>query len=76
MVIIGSDMQAATAPAHTLETQLDSPQSFSKLVNVTPQTVRNWLRRGVIKPTISNGRIVRFERQAAIAALSGGKAHQ
>jgi len=63
-------MQNATAPAHTLDTKLDSPVSFAGIVNVTPQTVRNWLRRGIIKPTISNGKIIRFDRAEAIAALN------
>jgi len=57
--------------ATPLPTPLESPQSFALFTNVTPQTVRNWLRRGVIKPTISNGKIIRFERAAALAALQG-----
>jgi predicted site-specific integrase-resolvase len=60
-----------TAPAHTLDIKLDSPVSFAGLVNVTPQTVRNWIRRGIIPTVISAGKIVRFERAAAIEALRG-----
>jgi len=60
-----------TAPAQPLEMPLECPVSFSKLTNVTPQTVRNWLKRGIIKPVIQCGKIVRFERAAALAALQG-----
>jgi len=64
-------MSNATAPAQTLETKLDCPQSFAKFANVTGQTVRNWIRRGIIPTTIHAGKIIRFERSAALAALQG-----
>jgi len=64
-------MQRQTAPAQTLETQLDCPISFAKFANVSGQTVRNWIRRGKIPCVIRAGKIVRFERAAALAALQG-----
>ena len=71
MVLLGVVMQTHTAPAPALENQLDCPQSFAKFANVTGQTVRNWIRRGIIPTVINAGKIVRFERAAALAALQG-----
>jgi len=64
-------MQSAPAPTQSLETKLDCPQSFAKFANVTGQTVRNWIRRGKIPTVIRAGKVVRFDRAAAIAALAG-----
>jgi predicted site-specific integrase-resolvase len=55
------------------QTPLDSPATFARFVGVTPQCVRNWCKDGIIPLKIHAGRIMRFERQAAIEAL-GGKA--
>lgn len=54
---------------------LDSPATFARFVGVTPQCVRNWCRDGIIPLKIKAGRVVRFERAAAIEAL-GGKVSQ
>ena len=65
-------MQIATLPQKTdgqLQT-LDSPATFARFVGVTPQCVRNWCNDGVIPLRIRAGRVIRFEREAALAALS------
>jgi len=54
--------------------QLETPTSFANFANVTPQSVRNWIRRGIIKPVIQCGKIVRFDRAEALVALNGGLA--
>jgi len=69
-------MSTQAAPVQPLETKLDCPISFAKYANVTAQTVRNWIRRGKIPTVISAGKIVRFERSAAIAALQGERVSQ
>jgi hypothetical protein len=59
-------------PAQTLE----SPATFARYVGVTSQCVRNWCNDGTIPLRIRAGRVIRFEREAALAALSskGGAA--
>lgn len=53
-------------PAQTL----DSPATFALHTGVTPQCVRNWCNNGTIPLRIRAGRVIRFEREAALAALS------
>lgn len=55
------------------ETQqpLDSPPTFARFIGVTPQAVRNWVHDGKIPCIINTGRIIRFDRAAAIRALGG-----
>jgi hypothetical protein len=53
---------------------LDNPATFASFVGVSPQCVRNWCKAGIIPLTIKAGRIVRFERAAAIAALNSSEA--
>ena len=48
---------------------LDSPATFSKFVGVTPQCVRNWCRDEIIPLKVRVGRIIRFDRAEALAAL-------
>jgi hypothetical protein len=70
---VGTVMETATLerkqtePAH----RLDSPASFARFVGVTPQCVRNWCHEGKIPLVINAGRIMRFERAAAVRALGG-----
>jgi hypothetical protein len=50
---------------------LDNPASFAKFLRVTPQCVRNWTRETGFPLIVKSGRIVRFERSAALAFLNG-----
>lgn len=54
-----------------LNEPLETPQTFANLVRVTPQCVRNWIRDGVIPTVICCGKIMRFRRADALAALAG-----
>ena len=58
---------------HTTEIEttdrLDTPASFARFANVTSQCVRNWCRDGLIPLTLCCGRIIRFRREDALAAL-------
>ena len=49
---------------------LDNPASFAIFTGVSAQCVRNWCKAGRIPLTLKAGRIVRFERAAALAALN------
>jgi len=75
MVKVVAVMQTALPTQNKVEPAqpLDSPPTFARFVGVTPQCVRNWCRDGIIPLKIKAGRVVRFERSAAIEAL-GGKA--
>ena len=50
---------------------LDSPATFAKFAGISGQTVRNWCHEGKIPLVINAGRVMRFERAAAIKALGG-----
>jgi phage terminase Nu1 subunit (DNA packaging protein) len=50
--------------------RLDSPATFARFAGVTPQCVRNWCHQGIIPTVIHAGRIIRFDRAAAIKALA------
>jgi hypothetical protein len=63
--------QTTVKPAQTL----DSPATFARFVGVTPQCVRNWCNDGIIPLRIRAGRVIRFERESALAALSTKGAH-
>jgi excisionase family DNA binding protein len=41
---------------------------FARIYRASPQTIRNWIRRGVI-PALQIGHLVRIPRAAAIASL-------
>jgi hypothetical protein len=55
---------------------LDSPASFARFADVTAQCVRNWTREPGFPLVIHAGRIIRFERQAALDYLKGKGAAQ
>ena len=64
-------MRKETAPAQTLETeQLDTPATLARVVKTTPQTVNSWHRRGILPAKICIGRVIRFDRREALAALA------
>jgi hypothetical protein len=50
---------------------LDNPASLAKFLRVTPQCVRNWTREPGFPLVVKSGRIVRFERAAALQFLNG-----
>jgi predicted site-specific integrase-resolvase len=49
---------------------LDSPATFARFIGVSAQCVRNWCHEGIIPLKIHAGRIIRFEREAAIHSLN------
>jgi excisionase family DNA binding protein len=51
------------------ESALDTPASLAELLNTTPQTILNWFHAGHIPAKIAVGRLIRFDRQEALAAL-------
>lgn len=56
--------------------ELDNPRELAKALKVTPPTVLDWHRRGIIPAEIAIGRVYRFNRakvRAALAAHSNGK---
>lgn len=52
------------------ELALDTPATLAKLLNTTPQTILNWFHAGYIPARIAVGRLIRFDRQDALAALA------
>lgn len=64
-------METATAPAQTLETEeLDTPRTLARVVKTTPQTINTWHRKGILPAKICIGRVIRFDRREALAALA------
>ncbi len=55
-----------TAPAQTL----DTPKDIARLLNCASATVLNYHRAGIIPSVINVGRIIRFDRNAVLAALA------
>lgn len=53
-----------------LETSLDTPRDLARVLKTTPQTVNTWHRRGIITAKICIGRVIRFDRAEALAALA------
>jgi hypothetical protein len=68
-------MQNASYKTKTVEPAqvLDSPATFARFADVSAQSVRNWCHEGIIPLKIHVGRIIRFEREAAILALNSNK---
>lgn len=50
--------------------KLDSPKSLAAFINTTPQTVRNLFHAGIIPARIAVGKVIRFDREEAMAALA------
>ena len=50
---------------------LDNPSTLAKFLRVTPQCVRNWTKEAGFPLVLKSGRIVRFERAAALEFLNG-----
>lgn len=64
-------MELTTASAQSPENdELDTPASLARVVKTTPQTVNTWHRQGILPAKICIGRIVRFDRREALAALA------
>lgn len=56
-----------------------TPRQLAEELRTTPQTILNWHRAGTIPAKIHVGRIIRFDRDEALAALErisrkGGRA--
>ena len=65
-------MQTASLNKHTsqpAQPTLDSPATFARFILVSTQCVRNWCHDGTIPLKVNAGRIMRFEREAALKAL-------
>ena len=60
-------MDTTNAPADLLE--LLTPTQLAREIRTTPQTINAWHRSGLLPARIAVGRIVRFDRREAIAAL-------
>lgn len=61
-------MTTHAAPAQPLE--LLTPPQLAREFRTTPQTIGVWYRKGIIPAAIACGRILRFDRQAVLAALA------
>jgi hypothetical protein len=66
-------MQTLTPPRKHVDPEqpLDNPASFAKFTGVSTQQARNWTRLPGFPITLKAGRIVRFERAAALEFLNG-----
>ena len=73
MLILGAVMQTASLKQKQAATAepLDNPATFAKFAKVSAQQVRNWTRLPGFPLTLKAGRIVRFERAAALEFLNG-----
>jgi hypothetical protein len=49
---------------------LDTPASLAAALQTTPQTVNTWHRAGILPAKLKIGRVVRFDREEALAALA------
>ena len=63
-------MQTQPPPPELAETSLDTPRDLARVLKTTPQTVNTWHRRGIIPAKICIGRVIRFDRAEALAALA------
>jgi len=60
-----------TAPQAPQTDIIDTPQTFGKTYKFSPQCVRNYCHSGRIPTVICSGKIIRFYRHEALAALAG-----
>ena len=67
-------VKTITSPQVEPAQPLENPASFAKFLRVTPQCVRNWTREPGFPLVVKSGRIVRFERAAALEFLNGREA--
>jgi hypothetical protein len=64
-------MENDTAPAALLENiELDTPATLARVLRTTPQTINTWHRTGILPAKVCIGRVVRFDRREAMAALA------
>lgn len=63
-------MKTDATPAAAELLQLLTPRQLAREIATTPQTIGNWHRAGLIPAKIAVGRIIRFEREAVLAALA------
>ena len=64
-------METTSPPAPPLEIEeLDTPATLAKACRTTPQTINAWHRAGILPARISIGRVIRFDRREALAALA------
>ena len=49
--------------------QLDTPATLAEAINTTSVTVLNLFHKGIIPAKIACGRLIRFDRAEALAAL-------
>lgn len=54
----------------TATDNLDTPRDLARVIKATPQTVLNLFHGGIIPARIAVGRIIRFDREEALAALA------
>ena len=61
-----------TEPAQPLETAeaLETPRTLAAILRTTPQSVNAWHRKGILPARIAIGRVIRFDRNEALAALA------
>ena len=50
--------------------ELDTPKELAKALKVTPPTVMDWWKKGIIPAEVAIGRIYRFDREKCKAALA------
>lgn len=64
------EAKQAGSSAHQEVDDLDTPSDLAKAAKVTPPTVMDWFKRGIIPAEIAIGRVYRFNRAKCLAALA------
>lgn len=57
-------------PNDTDNGNLDTPRDLARIIKTTPQTVLNLFHDGIIPARVAVGRVIRFDRAEALAALA------